>query len=381
MSRRSLSTAAPLGAFLLAGLFRGIAAAAPSRAVDKDIAGIVDLFHDLQFESALKESEGLKKRYPGHPAGDFYRSVSYFERYLLEDPRSPQTLKSYEEANALCLSAAEAYRSTDTATAELYLAAGYGFHARMFAAQKQYRQAVSEAKRSFDHVNIAIRLEPERDDAYLGLGMFNYFMARIPPAAKPFAYLVTGVWGERDKGLAQLERVAKHGTAAKMEARTVLSAIYASDKEKLWDQAEPLLAELMERYPHNPIPRLRRVYTAERRRDYDAALRMADPDGAWIKQLRPEVRQKALLNARYRAAECLIFLNRAPEAAPHLKILESVPLPERLHYWVLLRRADYWKALGDADQAERGYRALKGSPPAAGSKTVMPFNDGSGLTH
>lgn len=276
---------------------------APARPIDQEIAGIVDFFYDLQLDRALEASDGLKRRHPGHPAGDFYRSVVYFERYLLENPRSTDTFRAYENANAVCLDAARAYYAKEPATAELYQAAGYGFYSRALATQRRYREAISNAKQSLAHVKKAIELEPERDDAYLGLGMFNYFMSRVPAAVKPLVYMMVGGWGNRELGLAQLHRVADKGIAARMEARRVLSAIYASPKEKQWDKSEVFLAELMERYPHNPLYRLRRAYVAQARGRFDLALELADPDGPWIEKLSPDLREKTRAAARHRVEQ------------------------------------------------------------------------------
>lgn len=336
---------------------------APARPIDQEIAGIVDFFYDLQLDRALEASDNLKARHPGHPAGDFYRSVVFFERYLLENPRSADTFKAYENANAVCLDAARAYRAKDPATSELYLAAGYGFFSRALAMQRRYREAISNAKRSLAHVKVAIELEPERDDAYLGLGMFNYFMSRVPSAVKPLVYMMVGGWGNRDLGLSQLHRVADKGTAARMEARRVLSAIYASPKEKQWDKSEVFLAELVQRYPHNPLYRLRRAFVAQARGRFDLALELSDPDGAWIDHLAPELRKKTRAYARYRAAESLLILGKPKEAQAHLDALDPNLVPDSMREWVYLRKAQCLKA-----------------PGAAAPRIIMGFSDRSGLT-
>lgn len=315
--------------------------------VEDEVVAVIDLFHDLRFEEALRATRRLEERHPGHPAGSFFCAVVHFQRYRVEEPRRPETLAEFERQAARAVSAAEAWRSSSPASAEYYLGAARGFRARVLSMEQRRREAIAEARKALGHVRKAVALNPGDDDVYLGLGMYNYFMSRIPAAAKPFALLLFGMWGDREEGLGQLKRVAQNGKIARWEARSVLANIYASERERRWEESEALLKELMERYPRNPGYRMRRVYVAQRRGRWDEALSLADPSGAWLGKLDPLVRGPALAGARYRSAEILILSDRPHEAQAHLHALSAGEIPANLRDWVALRRGNLLDLAGE----------------------------------
>ncbi len=367
---------------LLLVLAAGLAAAGP---VEDEVAGVIDLFHDLRFEEALGAARTLEDRHPGHPAGPFFTGVVHFQRYLVEDPRRPETLAEFERQTARSLAAAEAWRSSSPASAEYYLGAAHGFRARVLSMEKRRGEAISEARKALGHVRKAVALDPADDDVYLGMGMYNYFMSRIPAGIKPLAYLMMGTWGDKEEGLGQLKRAAQKGKIARWEARSVLANIFGSERERRWEEAEALLQELMERYPRNPGYRMRRAYVFERMGRWDRALALVEPKGAWVEKVEPSVRALALAAARYRSAEIMILSGRPSEAQAHLHALVQADLPSNLKDWVALRRANLLDLAGERKMALAIYGRItdRWAKPAAegfmkeafpgGPNAVQPF--------
>jgi hypothetical protein len=143
-----------------------------------------------------------------------------------------------------------------------------------------------------------------------------------------------------------------------MEARSVLSMILSKPDEADWAGAEKLLAELMTRYPRNPLYRLRRTFVAEKRGDWASAVALADPDGAWIEGLHPGLRAHARDWALYRAGEAELLSGKAASAAKRFARIDEKTAPKSLRRWLLRRKGE-----------------LR-SPAAAPSKTVAPFFTG-----
>ncbi len=317
--------------------------AAPSRAarpLEAELAGIVDLFYDLRFDAAQQAADRLAAEHPGHPAGPFFQSVVSYQRFVAEAPKHDETLREFESRSRKAVEAAQAWISTSPAEGQYYLGAARGFRARVLAAQRKYFRALPEALGGVRGLKKALALDPSLEDAYLGLGMYHYYRARMPAAAKPFAFLLTGEGSNIQQGLAELRRTAEKGGAAKMEARSVLAAILASDHERRWDEAETLLAGLMDRYPHNPLYRLRRVYVAERRGRFDDAAAWADPDGAWVAGLDASLRDAAREAALYRAAEASLLAGKPDAARKDLDALASGGCPDDLRPWLEKRRRE-----------------------------------------
>ena len=353
--------------------------------LETELTRVVDLFYDLQFDAAMKAAEVITARYPGHPAGPFYRSIVYYQKFLVEEPKSKETLKLFEREGQRAIDAGDGMMAANPAQAHYYLGATHGFRARVLAAQKHYVKAVPEAMRSVRHVKDALKIDPTLTDAYLGLGMYHYFTARMPKGAKPFAYLLGGSWGDREKGLEELHKVADHGGPARMEARSVLSVIYAMEAERNFDKSEAFLKELMERYPHNPLYRLRRTYVAERRQAWSEAVAFADCEGPWIAALPSSLQSIARNEARYRTAETYLLSGQPDKAEPLLNRLKDAKTSPSLAEWVLIRRGNLFDFRGQKDEAEAAYKQVKGKVATrfaeqflrerypAGPKTAKPW--------
>jgi len=327
------------------------AAAAPPE-MEREMAGVVDLFYDMQFDKARAAADALASRHPKHPAGAFYRGVSTYQRWIAEGMRSTDTYRAFEFDSAAAEASAKALMKTNPAEAHYYLGATLGFRARANVARRNFMRALPDGSAAIKHLKKALDLDPALSDARLGMGMYHYFAARMPSGAKPFAYMLIGEGSDRKLGLSELWSVAESTGIARMEARSVLAVILSKDEEADWEGAEKLLAELTARYPHNPIYRLRRAYVAERRGDFDAAVALADPDGKWISTLHPSVRAPARAWALYRAAESRLLQGRAAETEAWLVALDGVPHPRGMKDWILLRRAnllDFQKKTREAD--------------------------------
>lgn len=325
-------------ALLLAALLAAPASAADP--VEVELAGVVDLFYDLRFDEALAAARRAEAVHPGHPAGPFYAGVVRFQELIADDVHSTAAFAAFEAENFRAIAAAEAWISSSPSIGHYYLGAAYGFRARTFVAQKNYFSALGNARRGVKHLKKAQALDPGLEDAGLGLGMFEYYITRAPALARPLALLALGLWGDRKHGLELLARVAERGGAARMEARSTLSAIYASESEGRWPEAEALLGPLVERFPGNPLYRLRRAYVALRRGAFGEAAAIAEPEGAWLARVPASLRERARAMALYRAAEGENLAGRFIAAEAFLAKLEGLRLPEGLGPWAERRKAE-----------------------------------------
>lgn len=368
-------------ALLLAGAIA--AGALPPAKLDAEIAAAIDLFYDLEFEKAAVAANRIAANHPGHPAGPFYRSIVFYQRFLAEEPKRRETLESFERHCEDALDAAERLRREDPAQGHYYLGIAKGFRARVLAAQKRYLKAIPEGLGAVRQLKKALAIDPNIEDAYLGLGMYHYFTARIPAGAKPFAFMLGAGWGDREKGLEYLSRAAEKGGPARMEARSMLSSVYTL--ESRWDKADAYLAELTERYPRNPLYRMRRIYVNQRWGKLERALELSDPNGRWFEKIPQALKPIALAPALYRSAESELVLGRPERAAAHLARLEAMTLPEALGQFALVRRGNLLDWRGRREQALALYRSVTHkhaqrlaksfieTPYPGGTKDVMPW--------
>ncbi|MFI5345261.1 MAG: tetratricopeptide repeat protein [Elusimicrobiota bacterium] len=368
---------------LTLAVLAAFSAAAPVAAprggdLNAEVSAIVDLFYGHDFERAAPAAAALEARHPGHPAGPLFRAVVEYQRWTAGGLTDQNAWKAVDADLTRAVAEAKAMEKTSPAESNYYLGAALGFRARGLAAQRRFVSAVSDASSSLKHLKAALALDPTLIDAKLGLGMYHYFAARMPAPAKPFARLLVGEGGDRARGLSELWSVANSSGIARMEARAVLSMILSKDDEADWAGADKLLAELMARYPRNPVYRLRRAFVAERRGAWDQAAALADPDGTWVSAVNPGLRERTRAWSQYRAAEARLLQGRYDEAAKRLAALDERRAPKGLGDWIRLRRANLDDARGRRAAAKSVYGAIteKAAARCANGFLSKPFPDG-----
>jgi hypothetical protein len=89
-------------------------------------------------------------------------------------------------------------------------------------------------------------------DAYFGIGLYHYYAAVAPPAARILRWLLLLPGGDRAGGLAEMERARARGLLVRDEADYQLHTIYVW-YEKDYRRALDYLAGPRGRHPRNPL--------------------------------------------------------------------------------------------------------------------------------
>ena len=74
---------------------------------------------------------------------------------------------------------------------------------------------------------------PDAVDAYLGLGMANYFIGSLP-GPKKFFLSFAGIHGNKTAGIEQLEIAADHGHYLRPFAKILLALAALREKNRRW---------------------------------------------------------------------------------------------------------------------------------------------------
>src|SRR4029078_12265121 len=112
--------------------------------------------------------------------------------------------------------------------------------------------AARDGKRIHDALQRAVALDPTLQDAYFGLGLYHYYAAIPPTAARVIGWLLFLPGGDRAGGLREMQQTESRGLLLRGEAEYQLHLIY------LWYEHRPadalkMIDALRSRYPHNPI--------------------------------------------------------------------------------------------------------------------------------
>jgi tetratricopeptide (TPR) repeat protein len=241
------------------------------------VAGFTALYN-VDYEQAQNTFEKIVSLDPEHPAGYLYQAIniwfritynsrrlhtalysnSDFESDLVKGPAQVEEKleKQFYSLLETSRQKAEARLKKNKKDIEaLYLtAAAYSTQAGYEATiSDKYFAALRNSSKAIDLNKKVLKLDPNFVDAYLTVGIYDYVVANLPLAFRMMGS-VFGLRGNRTRGIASLERVAREGRYSSDDARLVLATIY--QREKRYDDSIKMLQELQDRYPKNCLPQL-----------------------------------------------------------------------------------------------------------------------------
>jgi tetratricopeptide (TPR) repeat protein len=142
-------------------------------------------------------------------------------------------------------------REPTRAEAWFYLGGAYGARAQWRVLRGERLSAARDGKRIKEALERALELDPALQDAYFGIGLYHYYAAVAPAAARFLRFLLLLPAGDRVKGLDEMLHAREGGELLRSEADYQLHLIYLW-YEKRTDRALELLRALHARHPRNP---------------------------------------------------------------------------------------------------------------------------------
>ena len=133
------------------------------------------------------------------------------------------------------IAAADAWVTREPRRAEawFYLGAAYAVRLQWRGQRGDRLTAARDGKRVKDALERAIALEPGLDDAYFGVGLYQYYADIMPSVLKILRWLLLLPGGDREKGLGMMLRTREAGEVLRGEADFQLHQIY------LWYENRP----------------------------------------------------------------------------------------------------------------------------------------------
>lgn len=122
----------------------------------------------------------------------------------------------------------------------------------MALVEKRQISSLSTAKRSNTYAQRLLKIDPQYYDAYLTTGFSEYMVGSLPFFIRWFVHF-DNVGGDKNRGIQNLELVARQGHYLKPLAKVFLGIIDLREKKP--QEARRLLAELAHDYPANPLYR------------------------------------------------------------------------------------------------------------------------------
>tara|TARA_Y100000034_G_scaffold11969_2_gene12540 strand:- start:3370 stop:4512 length:1143 start_codon:yes stop_codon:yes gene_type:complete len=205
-------------------------------------------FYNSEFEKSVTLLTSAREKFPQHPAVHFTWAVSRWLRtqafvgiedsYDVLEKSLDEIIPIYEKYAADYPQIPE-YR--------LYLAASKGLMARMYLGKKEWLGVLVEGVKGYRGVLTVHKENPELWDAYMPIGLLNFFSGNMSPFIQFVAGLF-GMEGDRDLGLDQLRVAAEKGEYAWIETSQLLVFIYLWMDDD-YDEALRVTEMLVRRLP------------------------------------------------------------------------------------------------------------------------------------
>ncbi|OGR67493.1 MAG: hypothetical protein A2081_05720 [Elusimicrobia bacterium GWC2_61_19] len=215
----------------------------------------IDAIYSVDIPEARKNFEAALAKYPEHPYPHFGMAMTKWATLeYLEDESDPKLEKEYEAMTAEAIDVGLAWTKKHPGDANAYLCLGgmYGLQARLAVLQHRWWRAYVDGKKAISNTRRSLKIDPELYDAYLGLGMYEYYAGTLPGVIKIFAKLFLS--GDANEGIRQLTVCKEKGYFNALAAKLLLIEIYTQTGSKY---ANPDLAvkwsrELRAQYPVHP---------------------------------------------------------------------------------------------------------------------------------
>jgi hypothetical protein len=211
----------------------------------------INCLYDLEFDEAEKHFQKIVAEVPDHPVGYFYMAMVTWSR-LSVGFWTAENLKEYVERIDLTISVARKAieKNRKDSRYYFYLGGALGFKGRFELMKQNWFSSYNLAYDAIQALRTSQELDPDNKDVLLGLGIYDYYTAKLSGVLKFLTYLFLHK-GNKDEGLRKLNVAAKEAVYSGPEAKSMLVHIYLYLEED-YDKALPIIQDLKAKFKKNP---------------------------------------------------------------------------------------------------------------------------------
>jgi tetratricopeptide (TPR) repeat protein len=220
----------------------------PDPSVRDNFINGINLLYNNRFDQGSKLFENEINAAPQEPGGYFYLAMVSWSR-LAVGHWGAEDINEFSRRIDKTISIARKKIKNDAADSwtYFYLGGALGFKGRLELSEQNWLASFKLASEAIKSLKTAQSMDPENKDVLLGLGMYDYYTARLSGLLKFLTYVFLHR-GNAEEGLRKLHLAAAESTYSKTEAKSVLLYIYLF-MENNPSMALPLAMELANQYP------------------------------------------------------------------------------------------------------------------------------------
>ncbi len=228
----------------------------------------LDLVMDGDLNGAIQIFQEIQKKDPQSPVGYLLEADAvwwkiYYATANLVDPDVfaatdlPNTPYDSHFADLLNITIAKSdagiKANEDRARNYLYQGMAYALRARLEGLRDRDLPTARAGKKMRTLLLKALELDPSLTDAYLGVGIYNYFVDTLSAIVKILRFFIGLPGGSRVEGLKQMQLASEQGDLTRAEAKFYLAKDFSRQTERQFDRSLQLFGELAQEYPKNQL--------------------------------------------------------------------------------------------------------------------------------
>jgi tetratricopeptide (TPR) repeat protein len=219
--------------------------------VDKVIIKSIELLYECQFDRAEELLKGSIAERPKDPKGYFYLAMVSWSRLASGFWTAP-IVEEYGKRidRAISIARERIEKGEADGFTYFYLGGALGFKGRLNLMQRKWISSFFLALDAIEALQTCQKMDPLNRDVLFGLGIFDYYTARLSGVMKFLSYLLLHK-GDKQEGLRKLHLAADEALFSSIEAKSVLLHIYLF-LEYDYPKALSLARELAERFAGVP---------------------------------------------------------------------------------------------------------------------------------
>jgi len=233
-------------------------------------SAILDNIYSARTDAAAAQAKQLQQQYPDNPLGYLLEAEARWwkiwcasaefkygmtmarhrEKLEADQPYLDLTTKAYKLAE-------NSIHKHDSGEMRLYAGMADGLAARLYGLRGETRAGARAGVHARENFLKALSLDPTLTDAYMGLGLYNYYVDTLSGLARVLRFFMGIPGGSKEEGIRQLRKAINAGELSPALARFYL-ALDLHNYDQKYNEALEVISPLAEKYPENPVFQLMR---------------------------------------------------------------------------------------------------------------------------
>jgi outer membrane protein assembly factor BamD (BamD/ComL family) len=328
----------------------------------------IEAIYAVDIPEAVKHFSAALEKHPAHPYPHFGMAMTKWATLeYLEDESDPALEKEYEAMTDEAIEIGKAWlkKHPGDANANLCMGGMYGLRARLAVLQHRWIKAYFDGRKALSYTRTSLKIDPELYDAYLGLGMYEYYAGTLHGAIKVLAKLL--MKGDARRGIEMLETCKEKGYFNALAAKLLLIEIYTTTNSPYVnsERAVKWSKELRASYPNHPQMHFVEIVSLYEDKQYGESRKESLEYLKAVNEGRAPYRRRYLPRVLTAIATTYLVEKKYAEAADYFAraaaTLKEDPKahPARWGVWAIVRLGNVHDLQGLRDKALGYYKEAK----------------------